>query len=460
MKRSTTRRSLLAALGLGTFSVAGCVQSEDLSGFFQNGSDDDDGTGDPDDGNGNGNGENGGNGDGNGEADDGNGNGNGDIDPSETVWPAIEHGEIIDDFEEIDLWGAIPGSQTVDVALDTDDRVQGDHSLRAVTESSESAGAFRAYPNGVDLEDKHVSAAIKVEADGPVRVAFEAMAPHRSDHVSSVRYVVPGMDDWFRVDFGYTGQRGEPNLGSAQELQVYARSTETTSIRFRVDDLRTTEMADHGAAILLFIGNDDSHYEEAYPILEEHEVPGTAAVTVPGLNASGALDIGQLRGMRDSGWDVCAHPYRNEPFSEMSEDEKRNVLEGDHEYLKQRGFPDGSRHFSSPRLEMDAETLSIIRDVYETSFVFGANTNALPSTDPHMLSWVYGQDDDEVRRLVRLSDRYSNLLVLTFDGVREGGSVTPDELDSLLSYLESRDLSVITPSQLVDEYQLQSDEHE
>jgi hypothetical protein len=147
------RRTFLTTVGLGSAALAGCIGSLDTDGDGNGDDNDNDDTTDP-------NGTDGSNGT-----------------PREVTAPAIAEGESIDDFEGIE-WHPLYDHTTVEAS---DETLVGDGAMAVEADTTESIGAYRVFPDGLDVEGKDLSVAIKIESPLPARVVLEARArPERS----------------------------------------------------------------------------------------------------------------------------------------------------------------------------------------------------------------------------------------------------------------------------------------
>ncbi|MFC7221785.1 polysaccharide deacetylase family protein [Halalkalicoccus sp. GCM10025322] len=432
MNSPQNRRRFLATLGLGTATLAGCM---DALGSADSDENDGEPSGNETDEDENGSGN-----------EDGNGN-------REIVAPAIEAGELVDDFEEIE-WNPMYDHTTVS---SDDECLVGESSMLVESESRDVAGVFRAFSEGQDFFGKDLSFAVRVESPLPARVVLDVRAPGASDRLVSARSIPGEFDGWLRVEGGYTGKRGEPNLGNVQELRIYVepRGDAEGPIRFRIDDLRATERSDQGKVVLTFDDSVESQYTTALPMLEERGWSGVAAIIPDSLNQPGRLTINQCRKLRDAGWDVSAHPHTALP--EMDSDERVEYLQNAHDYIANRISEDGARHYFAPYNRMDAASIADVREVFETSFTFGGQPNIAPPLDGHMLPRVNGHDADDIATLLDLTAEYCQVLTLMVHGVGDTESenslndVTEEDFEAVLDAIESRDLEVVTVSDLVDD---------
>ncbi len=466
MNRMPSRRTFLAVVGAASVGLAGCSD--------ENGTDDEAGDDDPDADDGNG--ENG---------DDGNGEEETPDEPEDVTAPGIEHGTLVSDFsEDLDSWISMTGEDLVEG--DSDEALVGD-TAALVRGGGERAGVFRSFQE-FDAEDQHVSFAVKLEEPIGGRVNVEMLAPFQSDSVITRRRIPSDLDGWMRMDVGYTQDRGEPDFGDIQEMRIWVDAAaedgevdddeeaadeldedeieeeideddeeveeediEDETVRFMLDDLRSTPAADNGQVIMTFDGGFESHYSTLFDLMEDRDLQGVIGIVPPTVNVGGRLSIDQMREMRDAGWDMASFPLRSDALPEMDSGEKEQVIEGDQSYLEGRGFEDGARTFLAPYHRVDAESLEIVREVHDCSMTFGGTPNAAPPADPHMLSRINATDMNAVEQFTELAERHNQLLVLRLTEVGDDGDLEEDEFEDLLDYLEDSELDMVTASEMLDQ---------
>ncbi|WP_265109898.1 polysaccharide deacetylase family protein [Halosolutus halophilus] len=418
----SSRRRMLAALGAASTTLAGCtdVLSDEASETT------------PDDAT--------------------NGNGGGEPGDGSVRWPAIEAGEVLSDFETLDEWSP----RTGEISAASDEARSG--SQAAVVESDEgTAGMELRFPDGIDLEGWDASVAVKPESAD--RIVVEFLAPTRSERLSSIRVVPDGYDGWFRMDCGYQQKPGnDPDLSNVTGINVIADGPDGGPTRLLVDDLRRTESAANGKAILAFHGGHDSHYDVAAGMLEERGWAAAVPVSPDRIGEGGRMGLDELRDLSDRGWDVCSLPQTSTPLPEQPADRQREILETARDALASDGFDDGSRHLFVPEARMDSTTYDVVRDVHESAFLYSSGTTAAPPIEMHMIPFIWGPAlHTGVRRHLNLSDQYDLLTVLRIPRIVDEEDVGVDEnrmsLDDfglLLDHIEHRGLDVVTPSDLVD----------
>jgi peptidoglycan/xylan/chitin deacetylase (PgdA/CDA1 family) len=399
----------------------------------------------------------------------------------EATPPAIDHGELVSDFDEdFDEWFALEG----EITADEENFLTGSQTVR-IDGDGGSAGIARSFPDGLDVEGHHLSLAVRVDNPRPARVTVRILAPGQADQIWSTRTILSQYEGWLRMDVGYTGQRGEPFFDDIQELQITLddpdaapaaeeeefdeedaedeeneteveedeeneteveedeeelslqiepilqvenetdeEADEGEGIRFWVDDLKMTPQASQGYVMLTFDDGVESQYENAFPMLQERDMQAVAAVVPDSLNRPERLNIDHLREMRDAGWDVSSHP-EGEAFMELDDPEAiRQDIESAHEYLDNRGFADGARHMFVPYHNTNEEVVEITREYHELSSYFGGTPNNVPFTDPMHLSRVNMFDIDAFTAMIDRAAEHNQLAIGLAHGV-----VPEDEID-------------------------------
>lgn len=421
-----TRRRLLLTVG-ATTAVAGCLGDNGSPG-----SGDDDSSGS--------------------DRDSGGSNDDSDDTPEEFVWPAVDTGESITMFSEDAPLEPLTGEFS---GIPEEARI-GEQAM-AVEASGEQASMAVFFPDGLDLDGWDLSIAVKAESIN--RVAIEVHAPEFGDHLTSFRRLPNDHDDWLRVDFGYDEKQGEPDLTNVTELRIFGFSADDGPTRFLVDDLRRTSAISNGKAILACYDGHRSHLDLAVPMLEERGMVGTIAMDPRQIGGSNRMDIHDLRELQDYGWDICISPNSSDGLSGLPEDEQRSIIESAQSGIRDSGFEEGSRHFFAPNWrQYDPTNHAIVRELFDTGFVFGSSTSGIPPTGPHLIPMSWGPAlRGGIRRQINIADQYQLLVVLRIprlvaeeEDVTEGSEMWLGDFEHLLDHLEQRGLDVITPSALVE----------
>jgi peptidoglycan/xylan/chitin deacetylase (PgdA/CDA1 family) len=362
-------------------------------------------------------------------------------------------GELIDDFEDIGTkdtrWGTIGGT----IKADTNDVYAGTQSVHMTNKNGDVAGIYKAFPDGLDLRKHDLSLAVKLEKPVRGKIAAEFIAPARSDMLTSKRYIPKELNDWVRIDLGYTGKKGEPVMNAIQELRLMVLTPKGEPIDVHIDDLRKIPKPDKGKVILQFDDAVTSQYEVAFKELQKRGWPGGVAVIPDAINSEGNLTTGQMREMRDAGWDMMAHPQAPKPLPAYSEAKQQRLIQQAHNYLKLKGFPKGARHFVAPYNRVSTTTLEIVKQYHETGFMFGAcPNNAQQSSNMHAISRIMGKDPQGTRRILNIAEEFNQLAVVTWHSIGDGEEyeTSIDDFMNVLDHLKQKDVDVIAPSGLID----------
>jgi peptidoglycan/xylan/chitin deacetylase (PgdA/CDA1 family) len=372
---------------------------------------------------------------------------------AEPVESPFQRGTVVDDFEAVgskdSRWGTIGGT----VEADTEDVYAGTQSVHMTNENGDVAGIFKSFPDGLDLSNHDLSIAVKLEQPVRGRFAAEFIAPARSDMLVSKRYIPKELNGWVRFDLGYTGRTGDPMIASIQELRLMVLTEEGTPIDVHVDDLRKVPKPDTGKVVLQFDDSRASHYDVAFEALQERGWAGGSAIIPDSINSDGYLTTGQMREMRDAGWDMMSHPQAPEPLPQYSAAKQQQLIQQAYNYLDLKGFSEGARHFVAPYNRVSKTTLDIVAEYHDAGYLFGAcPNNAQQPSNMHAISRVMGRDPQGTRRILNIADAYNQLAVVTWHtiGYGEDYETSPEDFENVLNHIEQTGLEVVAPSDLLD----------
>lgn len=435
MPGDTTRRALLATTGAAVASLAGCAGVIGLEPTGGTGTNDDQSNSTT--------------------TSDGSSTPSTDTDTAApTADAGFQRGTVIEDFEKLDKWGTIAGK----MKAETKDPYAGSQSLR-VSNKGDSAGVFRSFPDGLDMTKNDLSVAMKLESPKSGRLSVDFYAPGEDNHALARRYLPKELNGWVRFDLGYVNEPGEPDMSNVQELRFVVHPNDTgKNPDFVIDDLRLLpKTTKNGKVILTFDDIFASHYDVAYQELKQRGWKGVLGTIPSEIGKAGRMDVGQLRTVRDEGWDIAAHPQLmnpSRPLPTMSKEKQREVIEETNKQLKLKGFPNADKQFITPFDRMDDATLDIVKDIYDVGFIFGACNNATKPSGRHIISRIYGKSNsmEEVLRQVKLADHRKQLIVLAFHGIGQNRQTGTQDFTKVLDTIKQSNLDVITASELAKQY--------
>lgn len=368
------------------------------------------------------------------------------------VTPAIERGQVLDDFTDKRWYGL----RQETISLDQENAISGKYALRIENEGNRLSTVAFAPTTSISLEGKNLSMAVKIESPVGGRLEARLRAPNKENRYVCTRHLPPNFSDWMRIDLGITRGWNDPDITNIGEMRIEIEGQEDEGVKYWIDDVRTTEAVSTPHAILAFYGGLDSHYETAFQKLEERGMKGAVPVRPAAVGNDGRMGIGKLRELRDAGWDVCNFPMRGTSLPEMSAEQQREVILQDQEVLRTRGFPDGSRQFFAPHHSVNRDTVEILRETHDTGFLAGGSSVGVVPTSPYLMPTINGNDYDSSRAVVLRANRHNQVVVLGFDeiGTEEGMSVSDFEaqLDRIENNSYAGGLNVITPSEFAKQY--------
>ncbi len=305
------------------------------------------------------------------------------------------------------------------------------------------------YPKALDLSKHDLSLAVKVNKPKDIKISAEVIAPAKSSMLTATRYIPLELDGWVRFDLGYTGVKGQPAMDSVSQVNIQIGPlTDQNDFQVLIDDLRKIPKPKKGKVMFQF---DDAHisaYNKAYPILKENGWPGAVGIIPDAINSEDRMTDQMMKEMGKASWDMMGHAGQLLP--NLKEQEQRRVLQNVKRYLDVKGFKKGARHFVAPNSRVNSTTLSLIDELYETGYLFGAcPNNAQHPSNPSFISRVQGPSVRGARRAVDVAEKTNQLVVISYHIIGDGG--TPEnQFREVVDHVKKKDVDVITPSQLID----------
>ncbi|SIQ88701.1 Polysaccharide deacetylase [Haladaptatus litoreus] len=357
--------------------------------------------------------------------------------------------KIADDFEDLSYWQAV--ERQGDLSKSTN-AYQGSQCAHVVGSGKTKEGHIIRSVSGADLRGTNFSMAVKSLNHDFFKIAIELHAPDGDHTVQLKRTLLGPKNRWVRVNFGVTGVKKGVDRSSVEKLRIVARPVDTNAkepIEFLVDDLRTTSRPETGSVMFTFDDSHSSHYR-AYELMKKYGFSGVEGVIPESIGRDDRLTENQLATMADDGWDIAAHPnVQASYFSDYAPDEQERLMTKTRDFLRDSGFEDGARHLLVPKNVLGPETFDLAREHYDTVFSFGGGPNAMPLVqDDTIVSRVNGKNVAETKQFIDYASDYGQLVVPLFHEV--GNDISERDFESLLQYVETKDVNVVTASDLLD----------
>ncbi|WP_415379387.1 polysaccharide deacetylase family protein [Halosimplex sp. TS25] len=366
--------------------------------------------------------------------------------------PRTDIGALLEGFEDLEYWYALSDQGAIEP--ESEGVYAGSQSLRLRASGDDAfAGAFTSFGEPRDLAGKNVSLAVKVREPAIAKLSVALLAPDESNMVRMTRTFPGPVGAWVRSDMGVTAVRGDPDLSAVQEVRLVARRRDQdgAAIDVSVDDVRLADAPETGSVTLTFDDTHESHYETAFPMMEEYGFRGVEGVISDAVYRGDRLDVGMMTEMSDAGWDMASHPYVGDRLlTEYSAAKQRSLIEENRQFLVDKGFEEGARHFLTPKNMVGPATMRIVRDVHDSLYTFGGMPNGRPATANYYNSRIAAANTDRVEQYVDYAAEFGQHLVLTHHAVGTGaGEISESDFAALLEYVDGADVDVVTCSDVL-----------
>ena len=371
---------------------------------------------------------------------------------------------IIDPIDDDGSW-TIPGG----AAWDSDNAYAGDESVKMTIPGAAGIQIEKTFAPTLDLSNSSVGIWYKYDSitSGAVAVVqYQFAAPdwsnfltirvvNRSTANSSGKWTYAGI---MPKTPHYHSKVGNPDITNISTVRVKVYSS-ASGYDVWVDALTQSKLLfPKGTICLTFDGPYDSQYENAFPILQKHNVKGVMWAVTGWVDTVGCLTMDQMHELQRSGWDISSHAQEMVYIGTANPGEAERVIAMSKDWLVSNGFDRGARFFSSPGGVSSATGESIVSDYFILSRQITANDHApgLPLFEPMSLRCLPGKatlagamtDVDEVAE----SGAFGMFYWHNITDPPQSGELTPTELDSLITYIKSKDIPIITLSDMVDKY--------
>ena len=372
--------------------------------------------------------------------------------PTTTAQNPGQIGKTVEAFEKPQEWAKLDkyGKRT-GVSKDVP---EGKRALKLTASKSEPyVGVFKAMgQGGADFSGKNFSAAVKVKTPQIAKLTLELYAPDRGHPIEMTRTFTGPTDRWMRVDFGVTGTERDPRLKQVQEIRLVARGREDgQKVEMHVDDLRVANRPDKGYVFLTFDDSHITHYTKGYKMMQQYGFPGVEGVIPQTIYTDNRLDTGQLRKMRDAGWDIASHPYvGNKPLPEFSKAKQQKKIKQTKQWLDNHGFTNGSRVFITPKNLMGKHTWDLVNEYHDAAFRFGGSPTGLPMTGPHNMARINGESLKAAKRMIDFAGKYKQGVGLMYHVIGKEG-ISEKDFRATLDYIKKKkNVEVSTPTKILE----------
>ncbi|WP_254537888.1 polysaccharide deacetylase family protein [Halomarina litorea] len=357
-------------------------------------------------------------------------------------------GTLVDDFANPDQWKVLAGALTPE----TDETHGQGPAIRLTTEDDPAVLIERAFDEPLDITQQNLSMWFRHTTQNTPVVRVRLLAPDRDNQVIISQYTDGHLTEFWRaMEWGPTGEVGDPNLQQIERVQLEI-STDATNETPQVepvvlDDIWSTPNYRTGSAMIIF---DDGRasIENAYEEMGKRNMPGAIAVIPWLLNAPSQITREQLDEWTTAGWDAVAHPQVEKPLPAYSPDEQRRLIRRTKSWLVANGFTEGANHIVTPFGIANKQTLSIIADYHATNYVGEGLLSGTPPRDPLTMERVNVDRSEQAKAQIRRAATYNQLVILTVHtvGNPKDDRISTPKFVELLDLIEELELNVTTPT--------------
>ncbi|WP_081461382.1 polysaccharide deacetylase family protein [Halalkalicoccus jeotgali] len=371
---------------------------------------------------------------------------------SRTRWQYA--GWMKDSFENLSEWDVVAGSMTADTSTSH----VGDQAAKLSTSGKEVRIETSISSTNFSNYDVSIAAKLKESnADIEVRLC--------DSHGEYVVYRSPlrANDGWLQSNMGVSSETSDVDITDIQTIQVQFIA-ENEGIEGWVDNLRYHPKPDGAQCVLTFDDSTISHYEKAYPIMQEFGFSGFASLPTYYHENDAQLDmmsgvaetdqdpmtVDQMRELQRQGWEFGSEMKTHSQTADLSEEEVREEVRDSKQWLVENEFIGNVPAITYPYGSHDETVLDITAGYYGMGRIVDDTLNRATLTNPLHISGhsVYSDNISRTKELIDLAVKHNQTAVLNFHGLDEygwqpGGEMSSSDFREVLEYLYNKGPSSI-----------------
>ena len=387
--------------------------------------------------------------------------------PTIIVSPAAPDQTVIADFQPGHNWAYTFGYGSA--AADTSVFCRGTQSYRITTNGAYVQSHIESsLPSPLDLSDKVIR--IIAKTDNPDNTnqgtrGFTLMLSSNGAWSSYVGYrgtnVARRLGGWITLSFTPADlqiKRNGADMTAITDIAFECQDNSLGPLNVWIQEISYHPFIREGAVSLTFDDGIMSAYTEAFPILNDAGMAGTAyinsstAVKETGRN----IDLAQLTEMQNDGWDIANHEsvhydLTSLPYSQVV----ANVVDC-RDWLTDNGL-NGGEYFSIPGGKYNEQVTSVFREYMVSTRVSGGDYNSLPPGDFQL---IYSYPTTQyttpamISAAVNEAMEHNAWLVLMFHRFRTpattGIDMTPATFQAVVDVIAASGIQIITVKNMVE----------
>jgi hypothetical protein len=272
----------------------------------------------------------------------------------------------------------------------------------------------------MDFSNARISCYMSVGGTDPGRYPYVDLRDAEENRFRT-RAAVRSQSELVRVDFGML----DPQVDDAAvDLEAITRVSfrmgpgdeDGTEILY-LDSPARVPVPETPTVVFMFDDGNDTDYTEAMPYLAQYSYPAITYINTDTVGAEGNLDETQLDQLAAEGWLVGSHTADHTDLGDAEPEEIERTVRKAQQWLRERGFTEGARHFAYPYGSVDEQAIEIVSRFHDTGRAGGWQPIAYPSN----LQLIPGDGElivPEASKLLDQTVQYGGTLCLFYHGLR------------------------------------------
>lgn len=233
-------------------------------------------------------------------------------------------------FEDLSYWTAHAG---VKLNADTQTVYQGSQSARI---ESRSGTIERKFPVPVDLSNKDISLAMKIENPVPNNLNVILTDTGGNSTTLVQGYIGPHPDGWIRINPAIDNTGAD--MSSISSLLVTIGGSGANK-KYWLDDIRFhNKTAKKAQVMFTFDYMTRSIYEVAFDEMQKRNIPGAVSVAGDRVGNADRLTVDELKEMQEAGWEITSMTNDFGTLHDQSRDIQRQRIKRGKALIEQFGL--------------------------------------------------------------------------------------------------------------------------
>jgi peptidoglycan/xylan/chitin deacetylase (PgdA/CDA1 family) len=351
-------------------------------------------------------------------------------------------------FEDVSYWSAQAG---VKLNADSKTYYQGTQSARV---EGRSGSIQRTFPVPLDLSDRDISLAMKV--DGPLPTNIRIWLFDTAGNKTRLLQRLHGRQTqgWVRINPSINTTNAD--MSRIQKMLITIDGP-ADSKKYWVDDIRFHDKAaKKGQVMFTFDYITRSIYEVAYPIMKDKGIKGAVAVPVDNVGNADRLTYDELKELKDDGWEIMSMTNDWASLYGQSKNIQRKRMERAIRLLDDNGLGKPAA-MVYPKGFCDATSLELADELHDLAFVrYSASEAGLSQSaimGPNFVNRSRPNTPEAAANQMAPAQDYRGLYTIAHSKIGPDAQNSRSEFQAMVNEVDKRqkqgDLEVVLPSDVV-----------